>query len=118
MKGLRVILLLSLLLLLLAACGQGAEEAVVDEGIDVAAVAETASPPTETAVPPTETLAPTATVLPTETAVPPTETPAPTATAEALASACVTCHSDQEMLINTTAPVEDEPEEAESSGVG
>lgn len=112
MKQLKTILLLGTWLLLLAACGEGAEEAVVDQATEVAGATETTPPPRQRLCCPRET------VPPTETALPPTETPAPTATAEMVASTCVTCHSDQAMLVDTAAPAEDEPEETESSGVG
>lgn len=104
---------LALLLLGLAACGTEeaaptAEPTTADSPAAVAQNTATAVPATETAtaVPPTATTAPTA--VPTETAIP---------TPEVVASNCLDCHSNQEMLINTAAP-EVAPEEGESSGVG
>ncbi len=68
---------------------------------------------------PTNTPEPTATDEPTETPEPtataePTFTPTP----EVVASNCLSCHADQQMLINTAAPEEEAPGESESSGVG
>ena len=89
--------------------------------------ATTQENPTETpvAIEEAPTSAPTATealptptpVEPTATSVPPTAVPTKIASAEPVASNCLTCHSDQQMLIDVASPVE-EPEDSLSSGVG
>jgi len=113
MNPLRIFLLMCVLLLLLVACSQPTGEATV-----AAVATDTSVAPTATDAPPTNTPAPSETPAPTDTPVPaPSDTPQPTATAEAVVSACVACHGDEGLLIETAAPVE-EPEESESSGVG
>ena len=124
MKATFVLLICLSFVLALSACTPdgASQEPVATATESIAAAAATASvadatappPPTATATdtPPTATSATTATL-------PPTETPPPThtATPEAVASNCLACHADKQMLIDTTAPLE-EPEEGESSGVG
>ncbi len=137
MKKSAIHLLLALLcLFLLAACGSDAPDAVVDDtpasevAVAEATVEETAptatntmpSPATETTAPPTVTAEPTATeeVEPeTEEESQPTPTVEPTLVPnpEVLASNCLNCHSDQQLLMDLASP-EEVPEESESSGVG
>lgn len=106
--------------LLLTACGQGEPTASVDppaaEPVAVAEATVTTAPATavSTAVP--TAVPPTATSIP-PTAVPPTAVPTPTDEPLPVADACVVCHSDQQMLIDTASVVE-EASESESSGVG
>lgn len=108
MKSTIRLLIIVLALLWLTACGS--EDATTD--VAPTATTAVAAVDTATAVPPTATA----------TDVPPTATAAPTATAtatpEPVVSNCLLCHSDQQMLIDTAAPVVEAPEEAESSGVG
>lgn len=116
MKRLLIVVVLALLVSFLAACSPEAEPVADVTAAPVEDVAETTAPtatalPTETAIPPTNTPEPTNTPAP-------TETPAPTATAEMVAEACVSCHVDKDQLIDTAAPVEEEKEPSESSGVG
>ena len=137
-----LLLLASLCLFLLTACGANAPEAVEDESptSEIAVAEATVEEPAPTAtesMPPTETAAP----PPTDTVAPPTATAEPTATEEAeaaveeeapptatveptlepnpavLESNCLSCHSDQQLLMDLAEPAE-EPEESESSGVG
>ena len=103
---------LLLCLVLITACGQGT--AVEGPEAPTAVAEVTQEPPTATTEPATQTPEPTATTEPTATA---TAEPTFTPTAEPVASSCESCHADQQMLIDTTAPL-DEPEESESSGVG
>ncbi len=119
MKQHRKLLLICILLfLLLTACGQSEPQFTpavpAETPAEIAEVTEAAA--TTTSLPPTETALP-----PTLTAVPPTDTPTkvPTEipTSEPVASNCLTCHSDQQMLTDVAAPVP-ELEESESSGVG
>ena len=106
-------------LLIFTACGQNetttaGEEPSALEETTVVAVAEVTktSQPTEE---PTEE--PTAEpVDPTE--VPATEEPTAEPIPESTSENCLTCHSDKEQLIDTAAPEPEEPESAESSGVG
>ena len=109
-----LIMSLSFILALSACTPDGAGQEPPTATIESVAEATAPPPPTATATeaPPTATSAPTATL-------PPTETPPPThtATPEVLASNCLACHADKQMLIDTSAPLE-EPEEGESSGVG
>ena len=86
-----------------------------------------APPPTEVAVQPAATTPPTQppTVAPTDTPLPPTDTPVPTDTPEPTAtpapepvdnSACVGCHTSQEVL--QAMAVSEEVEESLSEGEG
>ena len=115
MKAFSVLIIgLSLFLALSACASQGVgEEPPTVESVAVVTTATAPALPTATAEPATATTAPVATL-------PPTETPPPThtATPEALTSNCLACHADKQMLLDTTAPAVEEPEEGESSGVG
>jgi hypothetical protein len=142
MKKIGILLLLvSLGLLFVTACDTAAPEDIVQETsveeptADEAAIAEapieeptleptsTVPPPaTETAVPPTATTEPTATEeaeAAAEDETPPTPTVEPTLVpnSEVLESNCLSCHSNQQLLMDL-AEAEGEPEESESSGVG
>lgn len=109
----KIIALASLLILALAACSQG-EEPPTNTPEVVADVATATAIPVET---PTEAPTATFTPEPTDTAEPTaTATTAPTETPEVVADACLACHADQQMLIETAAQVEEVP--SESSGVG
>lgn len=112
---------LTLALAFVVGCGQSAPDNEAEAPAEVAEVTDAAptAAPTDTVAPPTNTPEPTATDEPTETPEPtvtaePTFTPTP----EVVASNCLSCHADQQMLINTAAPEEEAPGEAESSGVG
>ena len=120
MRQLRLPLIL-LLLSLLVACGQTDEPAATEEA-SAQPTEAVAAAPTEaeapTSKPPTPTLVPepTPTEMPAPT-VAPTEVPPPTETPVAMASSCVSCHKDEQLLIDTASPIEEE-ESGESSGVG
>lgn len=118
-----ILLLCTWLLLLFTACGSDNVEVTPEELaatpveiVEATEVAQAENTPTLTAQPPTEVPA-----SPTFTAVPPTATatelPTETPTAEPVASNCLVCHSDQQMLTSLAAPAP-APEESESSGVG
>lgn len=116
MRKTLLFLLIGAMILALVACGseeEPAEEVAAVAPTDTAATdAATSDAPTDTAAPaPTDTVAPTATVPPTAA---PTETPEEVAMADM--GPCLSCHSDQEQLIQTAAPVEEVP--SESSGPG
>ena len=112
----RVFALVGALVLLLLVAGCGSEPTDV-------AVAPTEPQATATSAPteppaPTDTAAPTDTPAPTETPVP-TATPAPTDTPTPEAvddSACVACHTSEEVL--QAMATEEEAPEVESEGEG
>ena len=123
MNKFRLLLLISVVTVLLVACG-GAEE-TPDPTEEPVAVASTDTPKPADPTPTEETTA-TNTVEPTEVpteepTTAPTEEPTvePTATVEEVAvidDECLACHADKERLIETASEVEDT--EGESSGVG
>jgi hypothetical protein len=133
-----------LCLLLLASCGSNAPDTVLEEApvsqaviaevpteeVTVAATETVPPPPTETAVPPTATSESTATeeaeaaveeeaeaIVEEETSPTPTVVPTLEPNPEVIESNCLSCHSNQQLLLDLAEP-EEEPEESESSGVG
>jgi nitrate reductase cytochrome c-type subunit len=78
-----------------------------------------ASTSTPASVQATDTPTSTSTSVPaTDTPLAPTEAPADIQVAKPDAGNCLACHSDKQMLIDTAAPVVEEPEDSLSSGVG
>ena len=109
MKRVNMKLVLVLFGLFLGACNTAATE---EAGPTAQSATATSALAAATLPPATATLPPTATTVP-----PSTATPTVIPTAVPIVSECVTCHSDQQMLIDTAAPEVAEPE-GESSGVG
>ena len=114
MKVSSKILVTTLLLLLLNGC-MSALPPTVKENLTGALAAIVEAPISTPAA--TADLPATAFVEPTAMAVSPAEVKIITPSSEPVTSNCLTCHTDKEMLIAVSAPVE-EPEDSLSSGVG
>jgi hypothetical protein len=137
MKRTSIIPFMALLcLFLLAACGSASprldpeetpvsQEAIAEVSAEEATATATETippPPTETPVPPTVTTEPTETegdeaIVEEEASSTPTIVPTLEPNPEVLESNCLSCHSNQQLLMDLAEP-EEEPEESESSGVG
>ena len=119
MKNTKLLVLLILILLLIGAWGCTTASPTSEP---TAAVAQVSEAPVQTEAPviteaPEETEAVIETEEPTEEPTQePTDEPTEAAPAQVSEDACLDCHSDQQMLIDTAAPVEEVESENEGAG--